>query len=359
MSNLVNMRNISKSFFGVEVLHNVDFSLRAGEVAALCGENGAGKSTLMKILAAIYSLDSGEMEVDGRLIQKSVSPLEMQDMGVSIIHQELNLLRDMTVAQNIFLSREPTNKLGLIDAKKMNADAKKLIESLGEKIDPSAKVHTLKIAQQQMVEIAKAISFDVKVLIMDEPTSMLTGKETEILFNLTRELAKKGIGIVYISHRLKEIKQICDSVTVLRDGSLVAVKSTADVSEKDIANLMVGREVQESVVNDYAGDKDDVVLEVKNLSDSDLLRDVSFKVRRGEIVGFAGLVGAGRSELMEHIFGLRKRTAGEIVIKGNVVHFKNPAAAIAGNIGFATEDRKETGQADNTLAVYIRIIFNP
>ncbi len=343
MSNLVNMRNISKSFFGVEVLHNVDFSLRAGEVAALCGENGAGKSTLMKILAAIYSLDSGEMEVDGRLIQKSVSPLEMQDMGVSIIHQELNLLRDMTVAQNIFLSREPTNKLGLIDAKKMNADAKKLIESLGEKIDPSAKVHTLKIAQQQMVEIAKAISFDVKVLIMDEPTSMLTGKETEILFSLTRELAKKGIGIVYISHRLKEIKQICDSVTVLRDGSLVTVKSTADVSEKDIANLMVGREVQESVVNDYAGDEHDVVLEVKNLSDSELLHDVSFKVRRGEIVGFAGLVGAGRSELMEHIFGLRKRTAGEIVIKGNVVHFKNPAAAIAGNIGFATEDRKETG----------------
>lgn len=342
MAKLVEMRNISKSFFGVEVLHGVDFSLKSGEVAALCGENGAGKSTLMKILAAVYSLDSGEIKVNGCGVHKGATALEMQRVGVSMIHQELNLLDDMTVAQNIFLSREPRNRLGLIDFKKMNADAQKLIESLSEQISPTDKVRTLKIAQKQMVEIAKAISFDIKVLIMDEPTSMLTARETEVLFALTRELARKGLGIVYISHRLKEIKQICDTVTVLRDGSLVAVRNTSDVTEREIASLMVGREVQQSIAGQFAGHSNDVMLEVRNLSDS-MLKGISFSVRRGEIMGFSGLVGAGRSELLEHIFGLRKRASGEIIVNGKAAYFKRPIAAIGRGIGFATEDRKETG----------------
>jgi ABC-type sugar transport system ATPase subunit len=341
------MHGISKSFYGVEVLHEVDFSVRPGEVAALCGENGAGKSTLMKILAAVYSLEKGEIDIGGERIVKGKTPLEMQLMGVSMVHQELNLVPNMTVAQNIFLSREPVNRAGIVDLKKMNEDAARLIGSLGESIDPTRKVSELKVAQQQMVEIAKAVSFDVRILIMDEPTSMLTSKETDILFALTRDLAAKGISVIYISHRLKEIKQICDTVTILRDGFLVATKDVRDVTEQEIAGLMVGREVSSSEASDFTGDKNDLSLEVSGLSDQTLLRDVSFKVRRGEIVGFAGLVGAGRSELMEHIFGLRKRTAGEIRVRGKAAYYRNPAPAIKDDIGFATEDRKSTGLVGN------------
>jgi ABC-type sugar transport system ATPase subunit len=341
------MRGISKSFYGVEVLHGVDFSVRPGEVAALCGENGAGKSTLMKILAAVYSLEQGEIKIGGAEIGKGKTPLEMQMMGVSMVHQELNLVPNMTVAQNIFLSREPVSRSGLVDVKKMNDGAARLIDSLGESIDPNEKVSSLKVAQQQMVEIAKAVSFDVRILVMDEPTSMLTNKETDILFALTRDLAAKGISVIYISHRLKEIKQFCDTVTILRDGCLAAKKDVADVTEQEIANLMVGREVSSSEVGDFTGDENDVVLEVSGLSDATILRDVSFKVRRGEILGFAGLVGAGRSELMEHIFGLRRRTSGEIKVYGKAAYYRNPVPAIKNDIGFATEDRKDTGLVGN------------
>ena len=343
MEKLLEMKGIGKSFFGVEVLRDVDFDINAGEVVALCGENGAGKSTLVKILAAIneYELESGSITLLGENITRS-TPLKMQHKGVSMIHQELVLLDDMTTAQNIYLSREPSNKLGLIDFKKMNKDAKALLESLGQDIKPTTLVRDLKIAQKQMVEIAKAISFDVKVIIMDEPTAVLTNKETEILFRLIKTLAERGIGIIYISHRLGEIKEIADRVTILRDGNLVATKNVEDVTAKEIASLMVGREVEESRAHEFEGDKNDTVLEVKNIS-GDILKDISFTAAKGEILGFSGLIGAGRSELMEMIFGLRKFDKGEVLLYGKPVKIKAAKSAISSNMGFATEDRKGTG----------------
>ena len=343
MASLVDMKQISKSFFGVEVLSKVNFQIEREEVMGLCGENGAGKSTLMKILAAVYSNDSGEIDLEGiTLDERHRTPLDMQRMGVSMIHQELNLMEYLTVAQNIFLTREPLLKVGLIDFKKMNDEAGKLLTMLGQNISPTEQVSNLRIAQKQMVEIAKAISFNVKVIIMDEPTAMLTQKETDILFSLIKRLSKEGMGIIYISHRLKEIKEICDRVTVLRDGTLVAVKNVSDVSEQEIANLMVGREVKSSKASDYSGDEKDVTVEVRNVTDS-FLKDVSFKARRGEIVGFSGLVGAGRTELMEFLFGIRKSEKGEILLNGQPASIVLPQEAIKKGIGFATEDRQRTG----------------
>lgn len=342
MSRLVEMKKISKGFYGVEVLSKVDFFIDRGEVVALCGENGAGKSTLMKILAAVYKQDEGDIYLDGEHLPSQLMTLDLQHRGVSMIHQELNLMEHLTVAQNIFLTREPLKKNGLINHKKMNEDAKKLLESLGQSISPTALVCSLKTAQKQMVEIAKAISFNVKVMIMDEPTAMLTSKETDILFDLIRRLAKDGIGIIYISHRLKEIKEVCDRVTILRDGTFVVTKMVSEVSEQEIASYMVGREVSVSRATKFTGDENDIVLEVKNVSDC-LLKDVSFKVARGEIVGFSGLVGSGRSELMEYIFGIRKAKSGEILLNGKPVTNKIPSDAIKKGIGFVTEDRQKTG----------------
>jgi ribose transport system ATP-binding protein len=341
METILKMKEIRKSFFGVEVLHGQDFEVARGEVVALCGENGAGKSTLMKILAGVYTYDSGEIEYKNKKLSPGITPLEVQNLGISMIHQELNLLEDLTVAQNIFLCREPRNRLGLIDYKKMNNDAEVLLKRLGEKINPSKKVHELKIAQKQMVEIAKAISFNVELLIMDEPTSVLTSKETEILFNLIRNLSKEGVATVYISHRLKEIVDLCETVSVLRDGCFVTKRRVSEVTVKDIATLMVGREVKESMTSDYSG-SGEVVLETKNISDS-MLKDISFSLRKGEILGFSGLVGAGRSELMEVIFGIRKPDSGKVYIQGKPVTIKNPIDAIKSTIGFVTEDRKDTG----------------
>jgi len=341
MDKLIEMKGIKKSFFGVEVLHGVDFDIHAGEVVALCGENGAGKSTLVKVLAGVHSRDAGEVMLMGKKIGNS-TPLEMQHKGVAMIHQELVLIEEMTAAQNIFLSREPKNKFGLIDFPKMNNDAKKLLESLGQDINPTTQVRDLKIAQKQMVEIAKAISFDVKVIIMDEPTGVLTNKETEILFKLIKDLADRGIGIIYISHRLAEVKEIADRVTVLRDGNLIATKALGEVTQKEIATLMVGREVSDSVVAEFEGDETDIVLEVKNMT-GDILKDINFSVAKGEIIGFCGLIGAGRSELMEMIFGLRKYDKGEVLLYGKPVKIKSAKAAIDANLGFATEDRKGTG----------------
>jgi ABC-type sugar transport system ATPase subunit len=339
---LVEMKGIYKSFYGVEVLHDINFYADRGEIHALCGENGAGKSTLMKILAAIHKQDQGEVLIDGEPLSKNATSLDVQKLGIAMIHQELNLLEEMTIAQNIFLSREPRNKLGLIDFRKMNKETKEIINRLDDTLEPTMKVKELKIAQKQLVEIAKAVSFELRVLIMDEPTSVLTSRETEILFALTKKLSKQGIAVIYISHRLKEIKQICQKITILRDGKFVATKNVDEVSERDIANLMVGREVSKSIATDYSGKANDYVLEVKNVSDR-FLHNVSFNVRKGEILGLSGLIGAGRSELIEFIFGLRKSDKGEILIKGKSTKIHNPTAAIISNIGFTTEDRKLTG----------------
>jgi ABC-type sugar transport system ATPase subunit len=342
MTELLAMQGIQKSFFGVEVLHKVDLHVGRGEVMALCGENGAGKSTLMKILAGVYIQDAGDIFIKGTNVGKTVGPLDMQKMGVSMIYQELNLLNELTVAQNIFLCREPRTSLGLVDYKKMNNDAVALLERLGETINPASRLKDLKIAQKQMIEIAKAISFNVELLIMDEPTSVLTGKETAILFELIRNLSAQGISIIYISHRLKELNEICHKVTVLRDGYYIATKDMKEVTVKDIASLMVGRAIQESKATYFQGDPGAVALEVRNVSDAKL-KDVSFHVRKGEILGFSGLVGAGRTELMEVIFGIRPPQSGEVYVEGRPVTLKNAMDAIRTNIGMLTEDRKETG----------------
>ena len=342
METLLEMKGISKSFYGVKVLNEVDFDIRTGEVVALCGENGAGKSSLMKILAAVYTRDAGTINIRGKNIPP-VAPREMQLEGVSMIHQELVLVDDMTVAQNIYLTREPKTKFGLIDFKQMNQNAKKLLGTLGQEgIEPTTKVYELKVAQKQMVEIAKAISFDVKVIIMDEPTAVLTSRETEILFKLIKNLTERGIGVVYVSHRLAEIKEVADRVTILRDGSLVATKDISDVTEQEIANLMVGRDVKHTVAEEFKGDPTDIVLEVRNIT-GDILKDVSFSVAKGEIIGFSGLVGAGRSELMEMIFGLRKFDKGEVLLHCKPVTIKSAKAAIHAGLGFVTEERKQTG----------------
>ncbi len=336
------MRGISKSFFAVEVLHKVDFSVARGEIMGLCGENGAGKSTLMKILAGIHMADAGEVIFKSAVMRRNATPLEMQRLGVSMIHQELNLLNELTVAQNIFLCREPRAATGLINFNRMNEAAAHVLERLGEKIDPRRRIRDLKIAQKQMVEIAKAISFNVELLVMDEPTSPLTGRETKILFDLIGNLSSQGIAVVFISHRLKEIIDVCHKVTVLRDGNFVASRNVSDVTAQQIATLMVGREVQESKASDYKGDPQAVVLEVRGVTDA-LLKNVDFTVHRGEILGFSGLIGAGRTELMEVIFGLRKPQDGTVLIEGAPVTIRTAIDAIRSNLGFVTEDRKETG----------------
>jgi len=338
----LSMQGIRKSFFGIEVLHGVDLAVDRGEVMGLCGENGAGKSTLMKILFGIHPQDAGEVVFKGKTVQRGATPLTMQALGVSMIHQELNLLDELTVAQNIFLCREPRSASGLIDFKKMNDHAAALLQKLGERIHPHRKVRELKIAQKQMVEIAKATSFNVELLVMDEPTSVLTGKETRILFDLIKNLSGQGIAVIYISHRLKEIAEVCHRVTVLRDGHLVATRNVAEVTPRDLATLMVGREVGDSRARDFTGDPDAVMMEVRDLSD-DLLNGINFTVRKGEILGFAGLVGAGRTELMEVLFGLRKPRTGGVLIEGKPVTIRSARDAIRADMGFVTEDRKETG----------------
>jgi len=339
---VLQMRGISKSFFGVEVLHKVDFAVQKGEIMGLCGENGAGKSTLMKIVAGIHAHDGGEIVLRGSPARRNATPMEMQNLGVSMIHQELNLLDELTVAQNIFLCREPRGGAGLINFNRMNEEAARVLERLGEKIDPRRRVRDLKIAQKQMVEIAKAISFNVSLLIMDEPTSMLTGKETKILFDLISNLSAQGIAVVYISHRLKEIIDICHSVTVLKDGSLVVVKNVAEVTAQDLAALMVGRLVQTAKASDFRGDPEAVMLEVRDVTDG-LLKGVSFKVRKGEILGFSGLVGAGRTELMEVVFGMRRPEKGTVLIEGKPATIRSAMDALRADVGFVTEDRQATG----------------
>ncbi len=342
MTKLLSMQGICKSFFGIEVLHSVDIEVEKGEIMALCGENGAGKSTLMKILAGIYLQDSGDVYFKGNILRRHADPLERQDLGISMIHQELNLLDELTVAQNIFLCREPKLKSRLIDYNKMNEDASVLLKKLGENLDPRRKLRELKIAQKQMVEIAKAISFNVELLIMDEPTSVLTGQETTILFELIRSLSSQGIAVIYISHRLKEFTEVCQKVTVLRDGFYIGTSNVLDVTMHEIATLMVGREIQESSVTDYSGDPDAAMLEVKNVTD-DKLENIDFRVRKGEILGFSGLIGAGRTELMEVIFGIRKPEKGQVFIEGSPVTIKSAIDAIKSNIGFVTEDRMKSG----------------
>jgi len=339
---VLEMWGISKSYPGVRALDGVDFDVRAGEVHALVGENGAGKSTLMKILAGAIPMDSGSVLMDGRVINID-SPLTAMSHGIGIIYQEFNLVPYMSAAENIFLGREPMGALpGFIDFAKMNRDAQEVLDRLGVRLSAKTQVSRLSVAQQQMVEIAKTISRKARIIAMDEPSATLTEHELDNLFALIAQLKSEGVGVIYISHRLEEIFQIADRVTVLRDGHLVATKDIADTDRDDIIQMMVGREIKEKIPK-RAAELGDKLLEVRGLCREGVLKDISFEVRRGEILGFAGLVGAGRTEVARCIFGADPIDSGEIVFEGEKVTISSPLDAIRLGIGFVTEDRKLLG----------------
>ena len=342
---LVEMVGIAKRFPGVHALEDAHFELNGGEVHALVGENGAGKSTLMKILAGIYQPDAGSLRFRGEDVVIP-NPRAAQQLGISIIHQELNLMPHLTVAQNIFIGREPRARLPFIlDDQALNARARALFESLHLRMDPRRRVGDLAVAEQQMVEIAKALSFNATVLIMDEPTAALTETEIGELFRIIRQLRESGVGVVHISHRLEELKQISDRVTVMRDGRFVATLATAEARLEQIITMMVGRTIFEEATEIPEAAKDEVVLEVRNLNRGRMVRDVSFELRRGEILGFAGLVGAGRTEVARAVFGADRADSGEILVHGKPVQIASPSDAVRHGIGYLSEDRKRFGLA--------------
>ncbi len=339
---ILTMKGIDKSFPGVHALDHVDFEVRKGEVHALMGENGAGKSTLMKVLTGIYTKDSGTITYEGREVTFA-NPREAQKAGVVIVHQELNMMGHLTVAQNIFIGREP--KKGIrIDDNAMNVEARKLFAQLGIEIDPKATMSDLTVAKQQMCEIAKAISHDAKVIIFDEPTAALTDTEIEQLFVIIRDLRSRGYGIVYISHRMDEIKKITDRVSVMRDGQYIGTLITADCTKEDIINMMVGRVIYEDPKTQSQCPPDaPVVLKVEHLNAGKMVQDVSFELRKGEILGFAGLVGAGRTETCRALFGADPKQSGDIYIEGKKVEIHSPKDAVEHGLSYLSEDRKRYG----------------
>ena len=339
------MKHITKTYPGVRALDNVDFEVAKGEVHALVGENGAGKSTLMKILAGAQPMDSGEILLDGAPVHIT-SPQKAMDLGISIIYQEFNLVPYLNAAENIFLGREPKGALpGFINFPVMYAEAQKVIDQLGVRLNVRTPVNRLSIAQQQMVEVAKATSRKASIIAMDEPSATLTEHELESLFDLIRSLKEKGVSIIYISHRLEEIFQIADQVTVLRDGHLVGTNPVAETDRNEIIHMMVGRELKESAAADQkrAAGIRAPALTVKNLTRKGVIEDISFTVHRGEVLGLAGLVGAGRTELARAIFGADPIDSGELWLNGHRVEIRSPGDAIRRGIGLVTEDRKALG----------------
>lgn len=339
---ILTMKGIDKSFPGVHALDHVDLEVRKGEVHALMGENGAGKSTLMKVLTGIYTKDEGTITYEGKEVEFS-NPREAQDAGIVIVHQELNMMGHLTVAQNIFIGREIMNGK-LIDDRKMNEEAKKLFDQLGIDIDPKETMSRLTVGKQQMCEIAKAISHEARVIIFDEPSAALTEAEIEELFKIIRDLREKQMGIVYISHRMDEIKVITDRVTVMRDGGYVGTLITKDSTKDDIINMMVGRVIYEDPKTESAVPKDaPVVLKVEHLNAGRMVRDVSFELRKGEILGFSGLMGAGRTETARALFGADPKESGDVYVNGQKVEIKTPQDAVKCGIGYLSEDRKRYG----------------
>ncbi len=338
---IVKMEHISKTFPGVKALDDVSFSLNSGQVMALLGENGAGKSTLMKILSGVYTRDEGTMEVLGHSIQEQLTPKKAQELGVAIIHQELNMCGHLTVAENIFLGREKTH-MGVLSQDQMNKEAKRILDDLKIDINPNTIISDLPVSKQQMVEIAKALSTNAKVLIMDEPTSALTSKEIEELFRIIRQLKEQGKGIAYISHRLEELSHIVDTVTIMRDGKLILISEFKDITMPEIIQNMVGREIKEKFPR-VECDRGEKLLEIKNLNAGRAVRNISFEVYAGEIVGMAGLMGAGRTETTRAIFGADPKQSGEIILKGKALKINNPYDAIRQGLVLAPEDRKKDG----------------
>lgn len=352
---ILEMKGIVKSFGPVKALKGVDFDLRAGEVHALMGENGAGKSTLMKVLTGIHDANEGTIHYNGKQVAYS-KPKEAMEDGIVIVHQELNMMNHLTVAQNIFIGREEFRHNLLIDDGASIKKAKKLFELLKLDINPTEKVGNLTVGKQQMVEIAKALSMDAKVIVFDEPTAALTESEINELFVIIDDLRSKGVGIIYISHRMDEIARITDRVTVMRDGEYVGTVNTKDTTKDEIIAMMVGRTIYEDPKAASAvADDAPVVLEVKNLNAGSSVKDVSFQLRKGEILGFSGLMGAGRTEVARLLFGADKKESGTIFVNGKEVTINSPQDAIREGIGYLSEDRKRFGCivdmtiADNTV----------
>ncbi len=344
MTALISVKNLSKSFPGVKALQDVQFDLQAGEVHALMGENGAGKSTLMKILAGVYTRDSGEVLLDGAPVEIT-SPAHAQSLAIGIIHQELYLMSHLTAAQNIFLGREPKSKSGLfLDEDQLNRDTQALFDRMNLAMPPDTRIGDLTVARQQMVEIAKALSHKSRVLIMDEPTAALNNAEIEELFRIIRQLREEGVGIVYISHKMDEIQRIADRITVMRDGRYINTVP-AQTPMAEIIAMMVGRKLEttEKIIPDTSSNE--VLLDVRRLNRGRAIRDVSFTVRRGEILGFAGLMGAGRTEVARAVFGADAIDSGEVRMRGQLLTLKTPRDAVQAGIGYLSEDRKHFGLA--------------
>ncbi|NMD70389.1 sugar ABC transporter ATP-binding protein [Bacillus sp. DNRA2] len=338
---LLEMSGVNKRFPGVYALKGVDFELERAEVHALLGENGAGKSTLMKILSGIYSIDEGKIFIEGQEVQIN-GVKDAQKHGISIIHQEICLVPYLSIAENIYLGREPVTKTGLIDKYTMDDNAQQFLNDFGLALSSRTLIKELNVAQQQMIEIIKAVSFHSKIIVMDEPTSSLTEKEVQFLFSTIRNLKAQGVGMVYISHRMNELFEISDRITVLRDGAYIGTVKTKETTHEKLIAMMVGRELTNYYVRDFttAGES---ILKVKNLTRKGVLENASFELRKGEILGFAGLVGAGRSELMKCIFGLDPFEKGEIFVNGEKAKIKNPNDAMKNGIAYVTENRKEEG----------------
>lgn len=336
---VLEMNGISKEFPGVKALDKVNLKIRPNSVHALMGENGAGKSTLMKCLFGIYIKDEGEIKLEGKVISFNNSK-DALEHGVSMVHQELNQVLQRNVMDNIWLGRYPLKGI-IIDEQKMYQDTKKIFDDLEIDVDPREKVGNLSVSQMQMLEIAKAVSYNSKVLILDEPTSSLTEKEVSHLFRIIRKLQGTGVGIVYISHKMEEIKEICDEITILRDGKWIDTRKVEDLTTDDIIKLMVGRNLTNRfpVKDNEIGEK---ILEVKNLT-SDKINDISFELREGEILGVAGLVGSKRTELVETIFGIREYTSGQIIVENRQVKNYNPKDAMKNGFALVTEERRRTG----------------
>ena len=337
----VTMKGISKSFGPVRVLDGVDFSVAGGEIHALVGENGAGKSTLMKIMSGAYTTDGGSILIDGEAVTIR-STRDAEALGIAIIHQELNMIPQLSVMDNLFLGREP-NHFGVIERGRMHEDAASWLSKVGaSRIDVKRNAETLSIGLQQLVEIAKTLSLNTRVLIMDEPTASLTDREIDTLFGIMRDLRSRGVGIVYVSHRMEEIFKICDKVSVLRDGHFIAERAVAETGFDEIVKMMVGRELKERFPK-RESPPGAVRFKVEDLADEGHVSGIHFEVRAGEVLGIAGLIGSGRSEILNTLFGVNRRTAGQVLLDDKSLSIKRPADAIAAGIGFVTEDRKSQG----------------
>ena len=338
------MRGVGKAFPGVKALDGVDFELRVGEVMALVGENGAGKSTLLKILAGVYQPDEGEISVAGNRVEIS-DPQVSQSLNIAMIHQELNLAEHLSVAENVFVGREPRTKLGFVDFRRMNGETRKLFEEslrTGD-IDPRVEVRRLSIAQKQLVEIARALSLEADVIVMDEPTSSLSESEVKVLLELVSRLREGGLAVIYVSHRLDEIFEVGDRVTILRDGKLVGVRSTKETSPDEVVRMMVGRELEDLYGEAEETQSSEAGFEVRDLVLPGASEGIGFRVRAGEIVGLSGLMGAGRTELARAIFGADPVDGGAVLVEGEEVPLGSPGKAIEAGIGYVPEDRKLQG----------------